>query len=131
MAMPIGDDERQMLSFPYDSKRSEDGTLDRLYNSQSWADYFRQFLGNGVFPNPSTNLRVDSINNSLVLTLRAGSAFIHGRTYVQSTDFQFSISTPHPTMSRRDVVVIRHDAVARSMQAFYIEGTPSATPQLP
>ena len=31
---------------------------DRKYTSTFFAEYFASFIGNGIFPNPSTNLQV-------------------------------------------------------------------------
>ena len=130
MAIPIGH-EVDMVFFPYNSEINDEGAQDRLYDSQDWADYFRQFIGNGVYPNPSSGLRVDSIHNSMVLTVRMGSAFLRGRFYLQRRDFQFPVAPAHLTLGRRDIVVCRHNIVARTSQLFYIPGTPAITPQVP
>jgi hypothetical protein len=121
-----------MLFFPYDSELSEETMeRDRLYDSGDWADYFRQFIGNGVYPNPATGLRVDSIHSSMVLTARVGAAFIHGRFYLQKADFDFSVTPAHLTFGRRDIVIVRHNIVARTTQLFYVPGIAAATPQPP
>ena len=132
IATPIGNEE-EMLFFPYNSEIDDFGGRDRLYDAQDWADERRQFLSNGVYPNPSNGLRVESVNSSMVLTLRTGSAFIEGFTYVQARrrDFTFAVAPAHLTLGRRDIVVIRHDIIARTIQPFYIEGTPAATPLVP
>jgi len=130
MAIPIGH-EVDMLFFPYNSEINEEGAQDRLYDSQDWADYFRQFIGNGVYPNPASGLRVDSLNNSMVLTARSGSSFLMGRFYLQRRDFQFTVNPAHLTLGRRDIVVCRHNIIARTSQLFYIPGTPAVTPQVP
>ena len=31
---------------------------DRTYKAEDWAEYFASFIGNGVFPVPSTGLQV-------------------------------------------------------------------------
>ena len=111
MAIPIGH-EVDMLFFPYNSEINDEGVQDRLYDSQDWAEYFRQFISNGVYPNPATGLRVDSIHNSMVLTVRTGAAFLRGRFYLQKRDFQFAINPAHLTLGRRDIVVCRHNIIA-------------------
>jgi len=130
MAEAIGSLD-DMLFFPYNSVQNEFGEDDRLYDSQDWADYFKQFIGNGVFPNPSSGLRVDSLNGSMVLTVRMGAAFASGRLYMQKGDFEFSVAPAHLTLGRRDVVVCRHDNINRTMQVLYIAGTPSSVPAVP
>ncbi|MCL2565972.1 MAG: hypothetical protein FWE24_09230 [Defluviitaleaceae bacterium] len=132
--VPIGQ-EAEMLYFPYNSEfvQNEIGenVQDRLYDSQDWADYFRQFIGNGVYPNPASGLRVESVHNSMVLTVRGGSAFLQGRFYLQRRDFEFPVEPAHLTLGRRDIVVCRHDIIARTSQLFYIPGVPAAVPLLP
>jgi len=130
MAEAIGSLD-DMLFFPYNSVQNEFGEDDRLYDSQDWADYFKQFIGNGVFPNPSSGLRVGSLNGSMVLTVRMGAAFASGRLYMQKSDFEFSVAPAHLTLGRRDVVVCRHDNINRTMQVLYIAGTPSSVPAVP
>ena len=90
--IPIGD-ETDFLFFPYNSVEDEFGNPDRLYDSADFADYFRQFIGNGIYPNPSNGLKVESLKSSKVLTVRMGSSFIEGRFYLQKKDFDFSINT--------------------------------------
>lgn len=130
MAVAIGNLE-DMLFFPYNSVQTTLGDEDRLYDSQDWADYFRQFIGNGVFPNPSNGLKVESLYNSMVLTVRMGAAFGYGRLYLQKRDFEFSVTPAHLTLGRRDIVIVRHDNINRTSQVLYIEGTASSLPVPP
>jgi hypothetical protein len=129
--LAIGD-TNYMLYYPYNSEADpQTGLPDRLYDSQDWADERRQFIGDGVYPNPSGNLLVESMFGSMVLTLRKGAAFIKGRTYVQHRDFEFAVNPAHLTLGRRDIVVLRHDIVARTLQPFYVAGEASPTPRTP
>lgn len=128
--IPIGD-ETDFLFFPYNSVEDEFGNPDRLYDSADFADYFRQFIGNGIYPNPSNGLKVESLKSSKVLTVRMGSSFIEGRFYLQKKDFDFSIDSPHPTLNRKDIVICRHDYISRTLQIFYVAGVASPTPLAP
>ena len=151
MAIPIGEME-DMLFGPYNSQIMLDDTgqpildvlgiphVDRDYDSTDFALFQRQVISNGVFPNPlifppnantSAGLQIMSFHNSMVLTMRAGAAFVEGRYYIAGREFTFSVPPAHLTLGRRDVVVIRHDVVARTCQPFLIQGTPAATPQIP
>ena len=130
MSVVIGAEE-DMLFFPYNSEEDEYGMDDRLYDSQDWADYFKQFIGNGVYPNPASGLKVESAYNTHVLTVRMGAAFLSGRFYLQKKDFDFPVDASHLTLGRRDIVVCRHDIVARTAQLHYIAGTPASIPQTP
>jgi hypothetical protein len=111
-------DETEILFFPYNSIEDEYGEPDRLYDSQDFSDYFRQFIGNGVYPNPSNGLKVESLKGSKVLTVRMGAGFIDGRFYMQKKDFDFSIDNPSLTLNRKEIVILRHDYIARTMQVF-------------
>jgi len=124
-------DEADVLFFPYNSEIDSEGNRDRLYDSQDWADYFRQFIGNGVYPNPATGLRVDSLHSSRVLTVRMGAAFLQGRFYLQKRNFEFSVDSAHLTLGRRDIVVCRHNIITRTSMIHYIAGTPASNPQVP
>lgn len=128
--IPIGDED-DLLFFPYNSVEDENGDPDRLYDSQDFADYFKQFIGNGVYPNPSNGLLVESLKASRILTVRLGSSFVDGRFYLQKKDFDFSIDVPHPTLNRKDIVICRHDNITRTSQVFYVAGVASATPLAP
>ncbi|MCL2420823.1 MAG: hypothetical protein FWD03_03120 [Defluviitaleaceae bacterium] len=130
MSVVIGN-EADVLFFPYNSEVDSVGGRDRLYDSQDWADYFRQFIGNGVYPNPATGLRVDSLHNSNVLTVRMGAAFLQGRFYLQKRDFEFPVDPAHLTLGRRDIVVCRHNIITRTTMLHYIAGTPASNPQVP
>jgi len=129
MSKLLGNEE-EMLYFPYNSEINELGERDRLYDAQDWRENFALFIGNGVFPNPSNQLRVEAVGN-MVLTLRAGNGWIDGGSFVLRRDFEFAASAAHLTLPRRDVVVLRHDVIMRKTVPIYIEGTPSINPQVP
>jgi len=129
MAQIIGTDE-EMLYFPYNSEINELGERDRLYDAQDWRDNFALFIGNGVFPNPSNQLRVEAVGG-MVLKLRAGNGWIDGGSFVLRRDFEFAVEPAHLTLPRRDVVILRHDVIARSTLPIYIAGVPSISPQVP
>ena len=124
--------QADMLYFPYNSEvDSSTGERDRLYDSRDWADYFRQFIGNGVYGSPASGLRVESLHGGMVLGVRMGAAFINGHFYLQKRDFEFAVQPAHLTLGRRDIVICRHDIVARTTQLFYVPGAAAAVPQVP
>jgi len=149
--IPIGD-EQDMLFFPYNSEdlTDDDGNIitdangivigDRMYDADDEALIFKQFFRNGVFPNPlvdvptnanSQGLRIVAQQNTMTLTQRMGAAFVEGRRFVLKRDVDFTLDPAHPTLGRRDVVIVRHDAVARSCAIGVITGTPAIAPQIP
>ena len=44
---------------------------DRTYKAEDWAEYFASFIGNGVFPVPSTGLQVVA-NDGIFLSTPSG-----------------------------------------------------------
>ena len=122
--------ESDILFFPFNAEEVE-GVPDRLYAAEDWADYFRQFISDGVYPNPSTGLQVQSRYGSMVLTVGAGSSFIGGHFYLQRADVDFSVDAADLILARKDAVVCRLDRVNRLISVLYIKGTPASSPILP
>ena len=118
-------------SFPFDSVELTDGSYDRPYYSEDFADYFAQFLSNGVYPNPSNNLLVESLNNNMVLTVNAGSAFIKGRGYINKEPLYVTVSNSDIAYNRIDFIVLQLNLVEREIKILYKEGVPSSSPVKP
>ena len=51
---------------------------DRKYKAEDFREYFASFIGNGVFPNPSTNLQCIGENGDMTVTLKVGNGWIDG-----------------------------------------------------
>lgn len=88
---------------------------DRRYNAGRFAEYFATFIGNGVFPNPSTNLQVIS-NNDMTVTVRAGKAWINGYILINDNDYILNIDVADGLLNRIDRIVVRYDTVDREMK---------------
>ena len=58
---------------------------DRTYKAEDWAEYFASFIGNGVFPVPSTGLQVVA-NDGMKLNVKTGKAWINGQ---EATSYTF------------------------------------------
>ena len=63
-----------------------DGEYDRVYLAEDYARYFSSFIGNGVFPNPSNNLKVVASGENMKVTVKAGKAWINGYYYENDSD---------------------------------------------
>lgn len=118
-------------SFPFDSVELTDGSYDRAYYSEDFADYFAKFISNGVYPNPSNNLLVESLNNNMVLTVNAGSAFIKGRGYINKEPLYVTVSNADAAYNRIDFIVLQLNLIDRKIKILYKEGVPSASPVKP
>ena len=122
--------ETDILYFPFNAEEDDGGEPDRLYDATDWADYFRQFISNGVYPNPSTGLQLQSRYGTKVLTVMRGSAFCDGHFYLQKVELDFPIDEPHMTLPRRDIVIVRLNRLTRTMSILYRPGTPATSPQV-
>ncbi len=119
------------VSFPFDSVQA-DGIDDRVYYAEDFKRYFKQFLRNGVYPNPSTNLKVEALNNNMILSVNLGSAFINGTCYSLIEDkLNIAVSDSHINYNRKDIVVVSLNETNRTVNILYKEGVASASPQAP
>ena len=59
---------------------------DRRYDAKWFALYFATFIGNGVFPNPSTGLQVYE-NENMTTTVKPGKGWINGYFIVNDSDY--------------------------------------------
>lgn len=109
-----------------------DGSYDRVYTAEIFAQYFSQFIGNGVYANPATQLQVVSMDSSgMGVKVLQGNAFINGYWYKNSSGKELKISNANGTTSRFDLIVVRLDYSTRSIYLHVIEGTPSTSPTVP
>ena len=88
---------------------------DRKYSASHFAEYFNSFIGNGVFPNPSTNLQVISSDNMSVI-VRPGRAWINGYILINDDDYILNIDPADGILNRIDRVVARYDVVDREIR---------------
>lgn len=102
---------------------------DRKYSAEDWADYFRQFIGNGVYANPATSMQVQAAGK-LAVKIAAGSCFINGYVgYSDGSDFlKLQYGGTYPRIDR---IVIRLDMTTRSIYPAVIRGNEAETPSPP
>ena len=81
---------------------------DRTYKAEDWAEYFASFIGNGVFPVPSTGLQVVA-NDGMKLNVKTGKAWINGYFYFNTGDLAVELDTADGQLNRIDRVVVRWD----------------------
>lgn len=107
-------------------------TYDRTYLAEDFANYFMRFIGNGVFPNPSTGLQVlESDTPDMFVNLKTGYAFINGYTYANEGDKPFQVTVADGVLNRKDAVFIRWDMVNRAITGVYVAGQSSSDPVAP
>ena len=114
----------------FNSVQASDGSYDREYLAEDFAKYFSSFIGNGVFPNPSTNLQVLS-NNNMTVSIDIGKAYINGYYYENTTKLVKTIDVADGVLNRIDLVVLRLDFTNREIKVYVKEGTFASSPVAP
>ena len=103
---------------------------DRLYKAEDWASYFASFIGNGVFPVPSTSLQIVT-GSGMTVTVRAGKAWINGYFYNNTGDLSLTLPTADGVLNRIDRIVVRWDLTERRIYSAVKSSAPSASPVAP
>lgn len=112
----------------FNSVQAADGSYDREYLAEDFAKYFASFIGNGVFPNPSSNLQVLS-NNDMTISIDIGKAFINGYYYENTTKLVKAIDICDGRLNRIDLVVLRLDFTNREIKTYVKKGTFASSPK--
>lgn len=107
------------------------GVPDRPYLAESFARYFGSFIGNGVFPTPSTNLQVVADSTSMDIGLKAGKGWINGYFYENTEDLTLNVAVADGVLNRIDRVVLRLDFINREIKAYVKKGTFASSPVAP
>ena len=109
---------------------NNDGTYDRVYNAEDVTSYLDLLVGNGVFPNPSTQLQVRASTGMNVI-VGAGSGWINGHKMVNTADMSLTVSAADVVLNRIDAVVFYVDYNDRTMGIDIKTGTAAASPVAP
>ncbi len=100
---------------------------DRTYKAEDWASYFSSFIGNGVFPIPSSGLQV-VIDDGMTVTVKTGKAWINGYFYNNTSDLSVDLATADGVLNRIDRIVVRWDLTNRIISVAVKQSTFSAQP---
>lgn len=99
---------------------------DRRYKAEDFRNYFASFIGNGVFPNPSTQLQVLS-NNDMTISVTGGKGFINGAIYYNTENLILKIDPADGILNRIDRVILRFDNLERNITCKVKKGTFAST----
>lgn len=103
--------------------------FDRAEEASFFAKYFSQFISNGVFPNPSTNMQVLATTGRQV-KVDIGVCYINGYMgWVESAEI-LEIEESD-LQARIDRIVARLDFTNRSIKLAVKKGTPQGNPAAP
>lgn len=103
---------------------------DRRYKAEEWAEYFASFIGNGIFPAPSSGLQVQAGVN-MDFTVRAGKAWINGYFFNNTTDTTIQLDIANGVLKRIDRIVVRWGLTDRSVIIAVKKGALSNSPVAP
>lgn len=117
-------------SYFFDALRNQDGTYDRTYSSDSFSNWLKLIVGNGVFPNPSTNLQVQA-RTGFNIIVGSGSGWIDGHKMDNDTYYPITIDGSDVLNDRIDRVIFYLDYEDREMGIDVLKGTPSSDPVAP
>lgn len=107
------------------------GIPDRSYKAEEFARFFSSFISNGVFPNPSTNLQVLSLDNNMTVNVKQGLAWINGYFYENTDNLSLNIDNADGVLNRIDLVVVRLDFINREINCKIKKGTFASNPIVP
>ena len=100
---------------------------DRRYKAEDFRDYFASFIGNGVFPNPATNLQVVA-TDGMNVKVRSGKAWINGAIYYNTDELILSLDHADSVLSRIDSIVLRFDNLERNITCKVKKGIFASNP---
>ena len=100
---------------------------DRTYKAEDWAEYFASFIGNGIFPVPSTGLQVVA-GSGMNVTVRAGKAWINGYFYQNTGDLTVQLATADGQLNR---IVVQWNLTNRTITTKVKSSGFSASPSAP
>lgn len=116
----------------FDAVDLGEGQYDRVYSSAEFAHYFGLFVGNGVFPSPSTGLSVVcNTPEDMTVKVSPGSGFINGHylTVPEGGDEYLAVPIAHASLPRIDSIVMGLDLGERQVSLYVKPGQASASPQ--
>lgn len=106
------------------------GVYDRIYDSEDVTSYLDKIVGNGVFPNPSTNLQVMA-SDSMTVNVLAGQGWIDGHKIINDAALPLTLAAANSLMARIDRIIFYVDYTARDMGIEVKQGTAAASPTAP
>lgn len=108
----------------------QDSVYDRTYDAEDVTSYLDMLVGDGVFPNPSTNLQVMA-GTGMQVSVRAGQGWINGHKMINTAALPLTIAAANALLTRIDRVIFYVDYSTRVMGIEVKTGTAAASPTAP
>lgn len=103
---------------------------DRPYGEEFFAKFFGGFIGNGIFPNPSTGCQIMA-NDNMTITFKTGDAWINGHYYFNDEDTILALTASDAVLKRIDRIVLRYSTSDRNILVKVKQGAFASTPVAP
>ena len=103
---------------------------DRKYSADDLSSFFVKLISDGVFPNPSNNLKVVA-KSGLTVTVKEGFGFIKAKYAENTSDYDLTLDAADTDNPRIDRIVLRLSTTNRNITLNVLKGTASATPEAP
>lgn len=103
---------------------------DREKSAEFFMEFFGHIIGNGIYPNPSTNFQVMA-NDDMTITVMPGIAWINGTLAFDKFNYNIPIDVADGVLNRIDRVVIRLDTLGREIKIVVKKGIYASTPVAP
>lgn len=103
---------------------------DRKYDAAFFAEYFASFIGNGIFPNLSTNLQVVEGSNMQTI-VKPGKGWINGYYVHNDSDFILQHDIADGVLKRIDRIVLQWNYLTRQIAIVLKKGTFASNPVAP
>lgn len=111
----------------YNANKLSDGSYDRTYDASDFAEYFANFIGNGVYAKTPDQLKVVP-DSGLNVKVKSGKAFIDGYWYTLGEDKTIQLSVNSGTGSSNTVIVAELNKTNREIVVKAREFVSSAYP---
>lgn len=103
---------------------------DRKYSADDLSSFFVKLISDGVFPNPSNNLKVVA-KSGLTVTVKEGFGFIKAKYAENTSDYDLTLDAADTDNPRIDRIVLRLSTTNRNITLNILKGTPAAEPEAP
>lgn len=103
---------------------------DRKYSADDLSSFFVKLISDGVFPNPSDNLKVVA-KSGLTVTVKEGFGFIKAKYAENTSDYDLTLDAADTDNPRIDRIVLRLSTTNRNITLNVLKGTPAASPEAP
>ena len=114
----------------FNAEQQQDGSYDRVYNADSFSDWLKLIVGNGVFSNPSSNLQVEA-RTGFNIVVDSGSGWIDGHKMDNTIYYPLTVDGSDVLLDRIDRVIFYLDNVNRTMGIDILKGEPANFPEPP